>query len=70
MLKLEHLEIAVHDTVKSRDFYVNRLGFKIEFEVAPSRLCWGYGAERREPSDYLLRLWDEISLRKHSTVAR
>jgi catechol 2,3-dioxygenase-like lactoylglutathione lyase family enzyme len=118
MLKLDHVEISVDDYRSSRDFYVQQLGFKVEFEVPerriaavrdeydftlflaehmtagmprscvltlqvddvdetyralsarglsfeqpPSRLFWGYGAELRDPNDYLLRLWDAGSMR-------
>lgn len=118
MLKLDHLEISVDNYRVSRDFYVQHLGFTLEFEVPerrmaaihdeydftiflaehmnagkprscvltlqvddveqkyrelsarglsfahpPSRLFWGYGAELRDPSDYLLRLWDAESMR-------
>ena len=33
MVKLDHLTLAVRDWKMSRDWYVNHLGFKIEFEV-------------------------------------
>jgi len=33
MTKLDHLTIAVSDWVASRDWYVNHLGFTVEFEV-------------------------------------
>jgi len=111
--------LPVSDCVVSRDWYVNHLGFKVEFEntahqaVAiqddngftiflqttaeklsgakcsltiqvedvdsvyqrlaaknlsfahpPSRLFWGYGAELLDPDGYLIRLWDEVSMRE------
>ena len=34
MPKLDHLAIAVSDWTASRDWYVNHLGFTVEFEVA------------------------------------
>jgi predicted enzyme related to lactoylglutathione lyase len=125
MIKLDHLEIAVDDCKASSVFYVDNLGFKVEFEVPdrkviaiqdefdftiflsqqpnaprprscvltlqvadvdalhrqlsargvvftepPSRLFWGYGAELRDPSDYLVRLWDEETMRKHGTRSK
>jgi catechol 2,3-dioxygenase-like lactoylglutathione lyase family enzyme len=45
-------------------------GKGLTFENPPSRLYWGYGAELRDPSDYLLRLWDEASMRKSSSASK
>jgi catechol 2,3-dioxygenase-like lactoylglutathione lyase family enzyme len=36
----------------------------IEFESAPQKLFWGYGAELRDPDGYLLMLWDAVSMRE------
>ena len=120
MIKLDHLEIYVDDREEARRFYVEHLGFRVEFEVPerkliaiqddfdftlflseqrtpkprscaltlqvadveglhrelagrgvvfeqpPRRLFWGYGAELRDPSDYLLRLWDAATMRKYA----
>jgi catechol 2,3-dioxygenase-like lactoylglutathione lyase family enzyme len=33
MVKIDHLTLAVRDWKRSRDWYVNHLGFKVEFEV-------------------------------------
>ena len=35
----------------------------IPFEFPPQTLFWGYGAELRDPDGYLVRLWDEISMK-------
>jgi catechol 2,3-dioxygenase-like lactoylglutathione lyase family enzyme len=34
MVKLDHIRIAVNDYRASRDWYVDHLGLKVEFEVA------------------------------------
>ena len=34
MVKFDHMTLPVSDVRRSRDWYVNRLGFKIEFERA------------------------------------
>ena len=39
-------------------------GTGMEFVNPPSRLFWGYGAELADPDDYLIRLWDEVSMRE------
>ena len=36
----------------------------IGFERPPQKLFWGYGAELRDPDGYLIRLWDEVSMRE------
>jgi predicted enzyme related to lactoylglutathione lyase len=33
--------------------------------AAPQKLAWGYGAELEDPDGYLVRLWDERSMRKN-----
>ena len=35
----------------------------VEFQNAPQKLFWGYGAELRDPDGYLVYLWDEESMR-------
>jgi len=37
MIKLDHLTIAVSDCEKSRDWYVETLGLKLEFEIPERR---------------------------------
>jgi catechol 2,3-dioxygenase-like lactoylglutathione lyase family enzyme len=39
-------------------------GKGIVFEKTPQKLFWGYGAELRDPDGYLVRLWDEVSMRE------
>jgi uncharacterized glyoxalase superfamily protein PhnB len=36
----------------------------VEFEKAPQKLYWGYGAELRDPDGYLVSVWDERSMRE------
>jgi catechol 2,3-dioxygenase-like lactoylglutathione lyase family enzyme len=36
----------------------------IPVESLPQRLFWGYGAELRDPDGYLVRLWDEVSMKE------
>jgi len=38
----------------------------VRFENRPQKLFWGYGAELRDPDGYLIRLWDELSMRKNA----
>jgi catechol 2,3-dioxygenase-like lactoylglutathione lyase family enzyme len=35
----------------------------VKFSAAPQKLFWGYGAELRDPDGYLVRLWDEQSMK-------
>jgi catechol 2,3-dioxygenase-like lactoylglutathione lyase family enzyme len=46
---------ALHRTLAARG---------VEFERAPQKLFWGYGAELRDPDGYLIYLWDEKSMRE------
>jgi catechol 2,3-dioxygenase-like lactoylglutathione lyase family enzyme len=36
----------------------------VEFAHAPQKTYWGYGAELRDPDGYLIRLWDERSMKE------
>ena len=36
----------------------------VNFEKAPQKLFWGYGAELRDPDGYLIYLWDERTMRE------
>jgi catechol 2,3-dioxygenase-like lactoylglutathione lyase family enzyme len=36
----------------------------VAFVAQPQKLFWGYGAELRDPDGYLVRLWDEQSMRE------
>src|SRR5580658_5361764 len=119
MLKFDHLSIPVSDLQRSRAWYVETLGLKVEFEVPdqrsvalndsdgfaiflqqvaapiavngcalwfqvasvdatfaewtargvafahpPRKSFWGYGVELADPDGYLIRLWDEVSMRE------
>ena len=33
-------------------------------DAAPQKLFWGYGAELRDPDGYLIRIWDEQSMKE------
>jgi len=35
----------------------------VEFAHAPRKAYWGYGAELIDPDGYLIRLWDERSMK-------
>jgi catechol 2,3-dioxygenase-like lactoylglutathione lyase family enzyme len=35
----------------------------VEFSHAPRKSYWGYGAELADPDGYLVRLWDERSMK-------
>jgi catechol 2,3-dioxygenase-like lactoylglutathione lyase family enzyme len=35
----------------------------VAFSARPQKLFWGYGAELRDPDGYLIRLWDEQSMK-------
>lgn len=119
MMRFDHLRIPVTSLARSRSWYVNTLGLKVEFEVverqtvalqdsgdftvflqeaqcpvqpngcalwfqvadvdatyaewsarginfahAPRKSYWGYGAELEDPDGYLIRLWDERSMKQ------
>jgi catechol 2,3-dioxygenase-like lactoylglutathione lyase family enzyme len=119
MVKLDHLTLFVRDVELSRDWYVNILALRVEFDVPavqavalqdtdgfglflqeravrdfapsciltfrvddieakcrelaalnidldapPQKLQWGYGAEITDPDGYVIRLWDEKSMRE------
>lgn len=36
----------------------------IRFAHEPRKTYWGYGAELVDPDGYLVRLWDEVSMRE------
>jgi predicted enzyme related to lactoylglutathione lyase len=36
----------------------------IRFVHPPRKSYWGYGAELADPDGYLVRLWDEVSMRE------
>ena len=38
-------------------------GKSVTFVAQPQKLFWGYGAELRDPDGYLVRIWDEQSMK-------
>ncbi|MGD1210655.1 MAG: VOC family protein [Candidatus Acidiferrales bacterium] len=40
----------------------------VKFIHAPQKLFWGYGAELADPDGYLVRLWDEVSMREKGSA--
>jgi catechol 2,3-dioxygenase-like lactoylglutathione lyase family enzyme len=40
----------------------------VRFLHAPKRHFWGYGAELADPDGYLIRLWDEVSMREKGSA--
>ena len=35
----------------------------VRFNHVPAKMFWGYGAELPDPDGYLIRLWDETSMK-------
>ena len=119
MMRFDHLRVPVTDLARSRRWYVETLGLRVEFELperqtvalsdsgdftiflqevaapvmpngcalwfqvadvdatwpewsgrgvafaqAPQKAYWGYGAELEDPDGYLIRLWDERSMKE------
>ena len=119
MMKFDHLSLPVSDCARSREWFIETLGLKVEFEVPerqtvalqdsddfatflqqvpppiitdgcalwfqvddvdttfaawaargvsfshpPRKTYWGYGAELADPDGYLIRLWDERSMKE------
>jgi catechol 2,3-dioxygenase-like lactoylglutathione lyase family enzyme len=40
----------------------------VQFLETPKRYFWGYGAELLDPDGYVVRLWDEASMRKKGSA--
>ncbi len=36
----------------------------VTFSHPPHKTCWGYGAELADPDGYLIRLWDEHTMKE------
>ena len=117
MMKLDHINLPVSDLERSRAWWTDTLGLKVEFEMKdrrtvalndgegfaiflqekpgaagavalwfqvddvdaayaqwtargvtfahePRKNFWGYGPELADPDGYLVRLWDETSMRE------
>ncbi len=59
------LTIQVEDV----DSVCQRLAEKgLKFLELPKRLFWGYGAEIADPDGYVIRLWDEVSMREKGSA--
>lgn len=117
-MKFDHLALPVSNLDRSRDWYVEMLGLKVEFEIAgrhavalqdgegfalfleqregvapngialwfqvddvdrtfaewtargvafahgPQKNFWGYGPELTDPDGYIVRLWDERTMKE------
>jgi len=35
----------------------------VAFTHPPQKVFWGYGAELKDPDGYVIRLWDEVSMK-------
>jgi hypothetical protein len=46
------------------DTFAQWSGRGIEFSHAPRKTYWGYGAELNDPDGYLVRLWDQRSMKE------
>jgi catechol 2,3-dioxygenase-like lactoylglutathione lyase family enzyme len=46
------------------DTFAEWSGRGIEFSHAPRKTYWGYGAELKDPDGYLVRLWDQRSMKE------
>ena len=44
--------------------YRELVGLGIDLDAPPQKLAWGYGAEITDPDGYVIRLWDERSMRE------
>ena len=118
MMKFDHLVLPVSNLDRSRDWYMEMLGLKVEFEIAarqavalqddegfaifleeradvepngialwfqvddvdktfaewtargvafahgPQKNFWGYGPELADPDGYIVRLWDERTMKE------
>jgi catechol 2,3-dioxygenase-like lactoylglutathione lyase family enzyme len=53
MSRLDHMSLPVHDWQKSRDWYKDRLGFEVEFEI-PERKT----AAMRDEADLTIFLYE------------
>jgi catechol 2,3-dioxygenase-like lactoylglutathione lyase family enzyme len=40
----------------------------LPFVNSPKRMFWGYGAELEDPNRYLIRLWDEKTMREKGSA--
>jgi catechol 2,3-dioxygenase-like lactoylglutathione lyase family enzyme len=67
--KLVEEKCALTFQVEDVDSVHRRLTeMNVKFLHSPQRLFWGYGAELADPDGYLVRLWDEVSMREKGSV--
>ena len=69
MIKFDHLRIPVTDLARSRDWYVRTLGLTVEFEVSDRQTValqdtGDFTIELADPDGYVIRLWDERSMKE------
>jgi len=55
------LTIQLHDVDQAHQHLAKQ---GVRFLYPPKRHFWGYGAELNDPDGYLIRLWDESSMRE------
>jgi catechol 2,3-dioxygenase-like lactoylglutathione lyase family enzyme len=55
------LTFQVKDVDQTHQELVSR---DVKFINPPSVLFWGYGAELADPDGYVIRIWDEVSMRE------
>src|SRR5262245_24131948 len=58
--------IALYFKVRDVESLYSRLagGAGLLFNHAPQRVFWGYGVELADPDGYLVRLWDERTMKE------
>ena len=59
------LTIQVKDVSQSHQKLAEK---GVRFLHSPKRHFWGYGAELADPDGYLIRLWDEVSMREKGSA--
>lgn len=63
--KLADEKCALTFQVEDVDAVHRRLAaMNLKFLHSPQRLFWGYGAELADPDGYVIRLWDEVSMKE------
>jgi catechol 2,3-dioxygenase-like lactoylglutathione lyase family enzyme len=50
------------DDVEAKCAELGGIGLRVE--TPPQKLPWGYGAELTDPDGYVIRLWDQASMRE------
>jgi catechol 2,3-dioxygenase-like lactoylglutathione lyase family enzyme len=66
---LANEKCALTMQVKNVDEVYRELSEKaVKVVHAPQKLFWGYGAELVDPDGYLVRLWDEVTMREKGSA--